>query len=84
LREKILQPFVHLVSSFRVENKISEFFPSNCKPTLDKHILLLSTSVRSLMLLVLSQEQAELDQCMVFSLSHSNGVPVRLTGESLG
>jgi hypothetical protein len=43
-REKILQPLVHLVSfPFGVENKISEFFPNNCKPMLDKHILLLST-----------------------------------------
>jgi hypothetical protein len=39
--------------------------------------------VMSLMLLVLSQGQAELNQCMVFSLSCSDGVQVRLTGEPL-
>jgi hypothetical protein len=43
-----------------------------------------TSCVRSLMLLVLSQGQAELDQCMVFSLSRSGCVQVRLTGELLG
>jgi hypothetical protein len=41
-------------------------------------------TVRSLMLLVLSQGQAELDQCMVSSLPRSDGVQVRLTGELPG